>query len=84
MGGNREDQNLDAGGKAKPLKAPKKEKKEMDEDDLAYKAKLKAGMKYPEQPRTAMVTLSTLQRLTRPQMPRRTKRWLRRPKAKVP
>lgn len=33
------------GGKAKPLKAPKKEKKELDEDDLAYKAKLKAGMK---------------------------------------
>ena len=32
------------GGKAKPLKAPKKEKKELDEDDLAYKAKLKAGM----------------------------------------
>lgn len=39
MGGNRE------GGKAKPLKAPKKEKKELDEDDLAYKAKLKADAK---------------------------------------
>lgn len=33
-----------AGGKAKPLKAPKKEKKEMDEDDIAYKEKQKAGI----------------------------------------
>jgi hypothetical protein len=32
------------GGKAKPLKAPKKEKKELDEDDLAHKEKMKAGM----------------------------------------
>ncbi|GAA95378.1 hypothetical protein E5Q_02032 [Mixia osmundae IAM 14324] len=31
-----------AGGKAKPLKAPKKEKREEDEDDLAFKAKQKA------------------------------------------
>ena len=29
------------GGKAKPLKAPKKEAKEMDDDDLAFQAKLK-------------------------------------------
>ncbi|KAI9883779.1 MAG: Translation machinery-associated protein 7 [Watsoniomyces obsoletus] len=35
-GGNRE------GGKAKPLKAPKKEKKELDEEDLAFHAKQKA------------------------------------------
>jgi ApbE superfamily uncharacterized protein (UPF0280 family) len=28
-------------GKAKPLKAPKREKAEMDEDDIALKAKLK-------------------------------------------
>lgn len=34
---------LSKGGKAKPLKAPKKEKKELDEDDLAHKEKLKAG-----------------------------------------
>lgn len=32
-------------GKAKPLKAPKKDKKEEDEDDLALKAKLKAEAK---------------------------------------
>ena len=32
-----------AGGKAKPLKQPKKEKKELDEDELAFKAKQKAG-----------------------------------------
>lgn len=31
------------GGKAKPLKAPKKEKKEMDEDEIAYREKQKAG-----------------------------------------
>jgi hypothetical protein len=32
------------GGKAKPLKAAKKEKKELDEDDKAYLEKKKAGM----------------------------------------
>ncbi|PWN54221.1 translation machinery associated TMA7 [Violaceomyces palustris] len=30
------------GGKAKPLKAPKKVAKELDEEDLAFKAKQKA------------------------------------------
>ncbi|KAF3386919.1 hypothetical protein F1880_001099 [Penicillium rolfsii] len=30
------------GGKAKPLKAAKKEKKELDEDDLAFKEKQRA------------------------------------------
>ncbi|KAI9792785.1 MAG: Translation machinery-associated protein 7 [Peltula sp. TS41687] len=29
------------GGKAKPLKQPKKEKKELDEEDLAFKEKQK-------------------------------------------
>ncbi|KAJ5341353.1 hypothetical protein N7499_009749 [Penicillium canescens] len=33
------------GGKVKPLKAAKKEKKELDEDDLAHQAKLKADAK---------------------------------------
>ena len=33
----------DSGGKAKPLKAPKKEKKEMDEDEIAFREKQKAG-----------------------------------------
>ena len=37
---------LDTGGKAKPLKAAKKEKKDMDEDDKAFLEKKKAG-KYP-------------------------------------
>lgn len=36
-----------AGGKAKPLKAPKKEKKEMDEDEIAFKAKQAAGESTP-------------------------------------
>ncbi|KAI9815342.1 MAG: Translation machinery-associated protein 7 [Pycnora praestabilis] len=41
MGGQGRD-----GGKAKPLKAPKKaEKKEMDEDEIAYKAKQIADAK---------------------------------------
>ncbi|KAI9893386.1 MAG: Translation machinery-associated protein 7 [Vezdaea aestivalis] len=39
MGGNRE------GGKAKPLKAPKKEKKEFDEEELAFKAKQREDAK---------------------------------------
>lgn len=38
---------LRVGGKAKPLKAPKKEKKELDEDDIAYREKLKAGTHLP-------------------------------------
>ena len=31
------------GGKAKPLKAPRKEKKEMDEDEIAFREKQRAG-----------------------------------------
>ena len=31
------------GGKAKPLRAPKKEKKEMDEDEIAFREKQRAG-----------------------------------------
>lgn len=56
-GGNREgdflsSQNLQAlfanqctssGGKAKPLKAPKKASKDLDEDDIAFREKQKAG-----------------------------------------
>ncbi|KAL4820856.1 translation machinery associated TMA7 [Aspergillus spinulosporus] len=33
------------GGKAKPLKAAKKEKRELDEDDLAFKEKQRAEAK---------------------------------------
>jgi hypothetical protein len=40
MGGQGRD-----GGKAKPLKAPKKEKKELDEDDKAFLEKKKAEEK---------------------------------------
>ncbi|KAG7008423.1 translation machinery-associated protein 7 [Physcia stellaris] len=40
MGGNSRE-----GGKAKPLKAPKKQKQELDEDDVAYKEKQKADAK---------------------------------------
>lgn len=35
------------GGKAKPLKAPKKEKKELDDEELAFREKQKAGMCTP-------------------------------------
>ncbi|KKZ62631.1 hypothetical protein EMCG_03041 [[Emmonsia] crescens] len=38
MGGQGRD-----GGKAKPLKAPKKEKKELNEEELAFREKQKAG-----------------------------------------
>ncbi|EOR00735.1 hypothetical protein J056_000545 [Wallemia ichthyophaga EXF-994] len=34
-----------AAGKAKPLKAPKKDKKDLDEDDVAFKNKQKADEK---------------------------------------
>jgi len=34
-----------AGGKAKPLKQPKKEKKELDEEELAFKDKQRADAK---------------------------------------
>ncbi|PGH17782.1 hypothetical protein AJ79_00923 [Helicocarpus griseus UAMH5409] len=40
MGGQGRD-----GGKAKPLKAPKKEKKELDEDEIAFREKQKADAK---------------------------------------
>ncbi|CAG8124476.1 unnamed protein product [Penicillium salamii] len=33
------------GGKVKPLKSAKKEKKDLDEDDIAHQAKLKADAK---------------------------------------
>ncbi|EER44999.1 hypothetical protein HCEG_00314 [Histoplasma capsulatum var. duboisii H88] len=33
------------GGKAKPLKAPKREKKELDEDEIAFREKQKADAK---------------------------------------
>jgi hypothetical protein len=40
--------HLVAGGKAKPLKQPKREKKELDEEDQAFKAKKAAGnMMFP-------------------------------------
>lgn len=35
------------GGKAKPLKAPKRAPKELDEDDLAHLEKKRAGTFYP-------------------------------------
>ncbi|KAI0193178.1 translation machinery associated TMA7 [Astrocystis sublimbata] len=34
-----------AGGKAKPLKAPKKDKKDVDDDDAAFHEKQKADAK---------------------------------------
>ncbi|KAL9128840.1 MAG: hypothetical protein Q9217_002566 [Psora testacea] len=36
---------INTGGKAKPLKTPKKEKKELDEDELAFREKQKADAK---------------------------------------
>ncbi|MFV1400458.1 translation machinery-associated protein 7, partial [Klebsiella pneumoniae] len=37
------------GGKKKPLKAPKKQSKEMDEDEMAFKQKQKEDQKAMEQ-----------------------------------
>lgn len=42
--------NWNTGGKAKPLKAPKKGAKDLDEDDLAYLEKKRAGMSYIRDP----------------------------------
>ncbi|KAL6718917.1 Translation machinery-associated protein 7 [Lecanora helva] len=41
MGGN----SREGRGKAKPLKAPKKDKKDMDEEDMAFQAKQRADAK---------------------------------------
>lgn len=49
---------VEQGGKAKPLKAPKKEKKELDEDDLAHKEKLKAGMGLSDHPRSLTLQIA--------------------------
>lgn len=35
------------GGKVKPLKAPKKQQKDMDEDEIAFREKQKAGTCFP-------------------------------------
>lgn len=35
------------GGKVKPLKAPKKQQKDMDEDEVAFREKQKAGESPP-------------------------------------
>ena len=38
---------MSPGGKAKPLKAPKKASKDLDEDDMAFREKQKAGGSQP-------------------------------------
>lgn len=40
------------GGKAKPLKAAKKAVKDLDDDDLAYQEKKRAGTLPPRNPKT--------------------------------
>lgn len=40
------------GGKKKPLKAPKKDSKDLDDDDMAHKAKLKEQQKALEAAKT--------------------------------
>ena len=63
------------GGKAKPLKAPKKDKKELDDDDLAFREKQKAGRfpSFPYRPSQAKVIL---------QRRRPTRKWPRKPRAR--
>lgn len=69
---------LHPGGKAKPLKAPKKEKKELDEEDLAYREKLKAGKLISKMP----VGYRNYECLYFFQMQRQIRKWQRRLKAK--
>ncbi|KXJ95719.1 translation machinery associated TMA7 [Microdochium bolleyi] len=45
MGGTNNNAEICAGGKVKPLKAAKKEKKDLDDDDKAYLEKKKADEK---------------------------------------
>jgi Translation machinery associated TMA7 len=51
VGSSRKTVNTDQilGGKVKPLKAPKKEKEEKDEDEVAFKAKQAAGQYFSTQ-----------------------------------
>ena len=64
------------GGKAKPLKAPKKDKKEVDEDDLAFQAKQRAGL-------SSELDLRGVSKADLWQMQRRIRKWQRRPKGKA-
>jgi hypothetical protein len=43
------------GGKAKPLKAPKKEKVELDDEDKAFHEKQRAGMSPDRQQRSELI-----------------------------
>lgn len=47
--------NNNPGGKVKPLKAAKKEKKDLDEDEIAFQAKQRAGMFYRTLHRLAII-----------------------------
>ncbi|KAG5519447.1 hypothetical protein PMAC_002074 [Pneumocystis sp. 'macacae'] len=44
------------GGKLKPLKAPKKEKRELDDDDLAFKKKQQENAKKEEAARKLLLS----------------------------
>ncbi len=78
------------GGKVKPLKAPKKANKDMDEEEVAFKEKQAAGISPPILPPpspTSSHILSVRRPLLLtldPQMPKHAKKWRRRQKAKVP
>lgn len=54
-----------AGGKVKPLKAAKKDKKELDEDELAFKEKQKRGLS-SFWPHTSLPTCTDLLQMPRP------------------
>ena len=58
------------GGKAKPLKAPKKQNKELDEDDQAFLEKKRAGMMRKVTKTRLRLTLVQRRRLARSWQPR--------------
>ena len=71
--------NRSAGGKAKPLKQPKKDKKEMDEDEVAFKAKQAAGTCLPAYRHTPVSVVNKVDKT-----PKLAKKWPTRRRAKVP
>jgi len=65
---------INLGGKAKPLKAPKKEKKDLDEEDLAFREKQKAGKTHCTERWSGLKVEADCFA----KMPKRIRKWLKR------
>ena len=70
--------SINPGGKAKPLKAPKKEKKDLDEEDLAFREKQKAGESHCIERSPGL----KIEANCFGKMPKRTRRWPKRRKGR--